>query len=193
MSDQPGGDHQLARGARRARTDPRREGVILMRTLQLLAINIVLATFLSFTITGASAQQPPSQSAASVAAAQQQVRDAEASRLKAFLDHDVKTMAALLADEMILVTSNGTARNKTQFMDDFVNRPTAFSEFVTDDMEVLVFGDVAITRGRYHNLVAQRSYAAPLKYALFLRVWVKRNGSWQLLSHQATAANQSTK
>jgi ketosteroid isomerase-like protein len=92
----------------------------------------------------------------------------------------------LLADEMIHVTSDGRTRNKSQFMDDFVSRPTAFSQFVTDDMEVIVVGDVAVVRGRYHNLVAQRAYGTPLKYARFLRVWVKRNGAWQLLSHQAT-------
>ena len=93
------------------------------------------------------------------------MRDAEAARLKAFLDHDVTAMSALLADEMIHVTSDGRTRNKTQFMDDFVSRPTAFSQFVTDDMEVIVAGDVAVARGRYHNLVAQRTYGTPLKYA----------------------------
>jgi ketosteroid isomerase-like protein len=75
-------------------------------------------------------------------------------------------------------------------MGDFVSRPTAFSQFVTDDMEVIVAGDVAVARGRYHNLVAQRSYGTPLKYARFLRVWLRRNGAWQLLSHQATEVAQ---
>ena len=162
----------------------------MMRAFRLLAFNAVVAA-LSFTIMGALAQQPPSQSAASVA--EREVRDAEALRLKAFLDHDVKIMSALLADEMIHTTTTGKTRNKTQFMDDFVNRPTAFSQFVTDDMDVVVIGDVAITRGRYHNLVAQRSYGTPLKYARFLRVWAKRNGSWQLVAHQATEIDQSTR
>ncbi len=72
-------------------------------------------------------------------------------------------------------------------------RPTAFSQFVTDDMDVVVIGDVAITRGRYHNLAAQRSYGTPLKYARFLRVWAKRNSSWQLVAHQATEIDQSTR
>jgi ketosteroid isomerase-like protein len=147
-----------------------------------------LAALLSLPITGAAAQQQPSP-AASVA--ERAVRDAEAARLKAFLDHDVTAMSALLADEMIHVTSDGRTRNKTQFMDDFVSRPTAFSQFVTDDMEVIVAGDVAVARGRYHNLVAQRTYGTPLKYARFLRVWVKRNGAWQLLSHQATEVAQA--
>ena len=46
---------------------------------------------------------------------------------------------------MIHVTRTGT-RNKT-VMDDFVNRPTAFSQFVTDDMEVIVVGDIAVAAG----------------------------------------------
>ncbi len=151
-----------------------------------LMINATLLALLSVSVVGAAAQQPPSTVAAAVADAERGVRDAEAARLKAFLDHDVKAMSALLADEMVHVTSDGRTRNKTQFMDDYANRPTAFSQFVTDDMQVIVVGDVAITRGRYHNLVAQRSYGTPLKYARFLRVWVRRNGAWQLLSHQAT-------
>ncbi len=161
-----------------------------MRAFRLLAFNAVVAA-LSFPIMGAHAQQPPSQPAASVA--ERQVRDAEALRLKAFLDHDVKTMSALLADEMIHTTTTGKTRNKTQFMDDLVNRPTAFSQFITDEMDVVVFGDVAIARGRYHNLVAQRAYGTPLKYARFLRVWAKRNGSWQLVAHQATEIDQATR
>jgi ketosteroid isomerase-like protein len=154
------------------------------------AINAALAAVLAVSIAGAAAQQPPRPAAAAPADAEREVRDAEAARLKAFLDHDVAAMAALLADEMIHVTSDGRTRNKTQFMGDFVSRPTAFSQFVTDDMEVIVAGDVAVARGRYHNLVAQRSYGTPLKYARFLRVWLRRNGAWQLLSHQATEVAQ---
>ncbi len=148
--------------------------------------DIALGVCLSISVAGAGAQQPTNPVPAAAAVAEREVRDAEAARLKAFLDHDVAAMAALLADEMIHVTSDGRTRNKTQFMDDFVNRPTAFSQFVTDELEVVVVGDVAVARGRYHNVVAQRSYGTPLKYARFLRVWVKRNGAWQLLSHQAT-------
>jgi len=155
-----------------------------MTALKHLTITAFLATvFVS--ITGASAQQPPFR-ASTAAGAEQQVRDAEALRLKAFLDHDVNAMSALMADDLVHITTTGKTRNKTQFMDDFVKRPTAFSQFVTDDIEVIIIGEVAITRGRYHNLVAQRSYGAPLKYARFLRVWANRSGSWQLVSHQAT-------
>ncbi len=159
-----------------------------MRALHLFAINAAVALVLSFSAAGAGAQQP-----SGAAAADREVRDAEALRLKAFLDHDVKTMAALMAEELVHVTSDGRTRNRTQFMDDFTNRPTGFSQFVTDAMDVIVIGDVAVTRGRYHNLVAQRSYGTPLKYARFLRVWVKRNGTWQLLSHQATEVGRSGK
>jgi ketosteroid isomerase-like protein len=149
-------------------------------------IAAALAAGLAVAMAGAAGQQPQGPAAAAPASAEREVRDAEAARLKAFLAHDVTAMSALLADEMVHVTSDGRTRNKTQFMDDFVNRPTGFSQFVTDDMEVIVAGDVAIARGRYHNLVAQRSYGTPLKYARFLRVWVRRNGGWRLLSHQAT-------
>jgi len=150
---------------------------------QLATTALIAATLVS--VTGASAQQPPAPTSTLVAA-EQQVRNAEASRLKAFLDHDVNTMSALMADDLIHTTSTGKTRNKVQFMDDFINRPTAFAQFVTDDMEVIVMGETAITRGRYHNLVEQRSYGTPLKYARFLRVWANRSGSWQLVSHQAT-------
>ncbi len=164
-----------------------------MRALPLLTIGALLAVVLSFSSRGAAAQPAPSAALARAMDAEREVRAAEAARLNAFLDHDVKAMGALLADEMIHTTSDGRTRNRAQFMDDFVNRPTGFSQFVTDDMEVLVFGDVAVTRGSYHNLVAQRSYGAPLKYARFLRVWVKRNDAWRLVSHQATEVGRASK
>jgi ketosteroid isomerase-like protein len=158
-----------------------------------LVIKAALGAIVAVSIAGAAAQQQPSPSVSALATAEREVRAAEAARLKAFLDHDVAAMSALLADEMIHVTSDGRTRTKAQFMDDFVSRPTAFSQFATDDMEVIVVGDVAAARGRYHNLVAQRTYGTPLKYARFLRVWVKRNGAWQLLSHQATEVAQAGK
>ncbi|HUI96101.1 MAG TPA: nuclear transport factor 2 family protein [Xanthobacteraceae bacterium] len=154
-----------------------------------LAINAVLAMGLALSGAGAIAQPARNPSAAS----EQEVRAAEALRLKAFLDHDVKTMAALMADELVHTTSDGRTRDKSQFMADFANRPTAFSQFVTDQMDVIVIGDVAITRGRYHNVVAQRSYGTPLKYARFLRVWARRDGAWQLMSHQATEVGRPDK
>ena len=159
-----------------------------MIALQYFRITVLLAIVL-VSITGALAQQPRS-AASPTTAAELEVRAAEALRLKAFLDHDVHTMAVLMADDLIHTTTTGKTRNKSQFMDDFINRPTAFSQFVTDDMEVIVIGQVAITRGRYHNLVAQRSYGTPLKHARYLRVWANRNGSWQLVSHQATEIRQ---
>ena len=149
----------------------------------------ILLTVLCCALAVSWAQLQPS-STTSAATAEQEVRAAEAQRLKAFLDHDVKAMSTLMGDDLIHTTTTGKTRNKTQFMDDFTNRPTAFSQFVTDEMEVIVIGEAAITRGKYHNLVAHRSYGTPLKYARFLRVWAKRNGSWRLVSHQATEIQQ---
>lgn len=160
-----------------------------MPALQRRTINTMLATALTLPILSAQARQSQS-SASSSAVAEQEVRAAEALRLKAFLDHDVKVMSALMADDLIHTTTTGKTRNKSQLMDDFINRPTAFSQFVTDDMDVVIIGEAAVTRGRYHNLVAQRSYGTPLKYARFLRVWAKRNRAWQLVSHEATEIQQ---
>ena len=162
-----------------------------MHALRGLAITGVLAMSLVVSADDAIAQ--PAQSPSTASVAEQEVRAAEALRLKAFLDHDVKTMAALMADQLVHTTSDGRTRDKSQFMGDFVNRPTAFSQFATDEMDVIVIGDAAITRGRYHNVVADRSYGTPLKYARFLRVWARRNGVWQLVSHQATEVGRSNK
>ena len=164
-----------------------------MRPLRCLAVDAVLAAILCVSIAGAMAQPAQGTAGARVAAAEREVRDAEALRLQAFLDHDVRTMAALMAEELLHTTSDGRTRNKAQFMDDFINRPTAFAQFVTDEMDVIVIGDIAVTRGRYHNLVAQRSSGTPLKYARFLRVWAKRNGAWQLVSHQATEVGRASR
>lgn len=137
---------------------------------------------------GCAAAGALAQSASPVGTAEQQVRQAEAARLKAFLEHDVPTMDRLMGDELIHTTTTGKTRDKTQFMQDFINRPTAFTQFETDDMEVVVIGTVAVTRGRYHNVVPQRAYGSPMKYARYLRVWANRDGTWKLVAHQATEA-----
>jgi hypothetical protein len=97
-------------------------------------------------------------------------------------------MDRLMADELVHTTTTGKTRDKAQFMRDFTDRPTAFIQFETDDMDVVVIGNAAITRGRYHNVVPQRAYGTPVKYARYLRVWANRDGTWKLVSHQATEA-----
>jgi ketosteroid isomerase-like protein len=149
-------------------------------------VGLVVALCLAWPFAGALAQTAPPASTA-----EEQVRQAEAARLKAFLEHDVATMDRLMADELIHTTTTGKTRDKTQFMQDFISRPTAFTQFETDDMNVVVIGNVAVTRGRYHNVVPQRSYGTPVKYARYLRVWANRDGTWKLVAHQATDAEQS--
>jgi hypothetical protein len=57
-----------------------------------------------------------------------------------------------------------------------------------DQVKVEIHGDVAITSGRYVSLFvpANRSAAAParLNSIWFERVYAKRNGEWQFLSHR---------
>jgi ketosteroid isomerase-like protein len=154
-----------------------------MRRWRTVRFGLVFAICLAGPVAGARAQSAPSASTV-----EQQVRQAEAARLKAFLDHDAATMDRLMADELIHTTTTGKTRDKTQFMQDFINRPTAFTRFETDDMDVVVIGNVAVTRGRYHNVVPQRSYGTPTKLARYLRVWANRDGTWKLVAHQATEA-----
>lgn len=114
------------------------------------------------------------------------IHELEARRTKALIEADVETLDRLTSDDYIHVESNGMRRTKAEFLRDLAAAVYRFDEFVIDENEVVVAGDVAWAVGRYHNIVRRASGAGPVKIARHLRIWACRNGEWRNVMHQAT-------
>lgn len=157
-----------------------------MRRSLLLARGLLFALLIARCATGIAAQQHATD-AAEVLAFEQQIEEAIVRGDVAFIDH------ATSAD-FSFVHGDGWTRGGRPLMSDdkaaFLKR-VADKEYLVHDLDhvnVEMHGDIAITYGRYVSLFvpANRNPSSParLNSIWFERVYAKRNGQWQFLSHR---------
>lgn len=116
-----------------------------------------------------------------------QILALEARRTKALLDGDAATLNEITADDYTHVETGGGTRDKAGFLA-ILSRPgVRFVRWDIDENHVRVYGDTAVVTGRYVNVVRTPAGDQPPKQARHIRVYVRRNGRWQNVAHQATA------
>ena len=143
---------------------------------QLLAVSLMIAGC-RCTI---AAQQHPAEPAADVLAFEQQIEEAIVRGDVAFVDR------ATSADFTFVHGDGWTHGGQPLMSDDkaaFLKR-VADQEYLVHDLDqvkVELHGDVAITSGRYVSLFVPRNRnpSTPAR-----RVYARRNGQWQFLSHR---------
>jgi ketosteroid isomerase-like protein len=111
-----------------------------------------------------------------------EVLKAEEERCRAVEDTDWAALAKVLGDDFIYTHSTGKNETKEEWMTGIQSRKRAI---VRSDLKVRSFGDVALVSGASVN-----RYAEPFDGDSFfgsvldvLQVWVKRDGSWQLVAN----------
>ena len=73
---------------------------------------------------------------------------------------------------------------KASWIEYVKRRPLPYIYRELDHQQVELHGDVAITLGRYFYLPQSNNNAAAHMHVWFERVYAKRNGQWQQLSHR---------
>ena len=116
----------------------------------------------------------------------QELRDLFEQWLRALPAHDVEFLERTIADEWIYTDVSGTVRSKADYLD-VVPRliaPDHQSEVL--EFEVRLYADdVALATGRY---TSRGRFLTGVDYeqdSRFTAVWVKRDGRWQSVAHQA--------
>src|ERR1044071_4635583 len=122
--------------------------------------------------------------------AEQTVRDLEQKYRDAVMRQDVAAVSNLLADDFVATSSRGEIRDKAREVDDI--RPTPefkMEAFDLDDINVRACGGTAVVTGRSRLQVAfkGKSNTGLFRYT---RVYVKRNGGWQVVAQQLTRLPQ---
>lgn len=117
---------------------------------------------------------------------EQQVLAAEAQRTRALLAADIPALERLTGEEYTHVETGGVLRDKAGFLAAMARPDVRFTSWVTEENRIRLYGDTAVVTGRYYNTVRTAAGEQPRKYARHLRVWVRRNGAWQNIAHQAT-------
>jgi len=105
------------------------------------------------------------------------------------LHNDVATLERLVADDYVLVNSDGTVENKQQFLADFRLPGFKIEPYVLEDRIEKASGDAAVTGGlvrlRWTQDGKHQTRVVRIAY-----VWTKRDGRWQATYTQVTRAPQ---
>jgi ketosteroid isomerase-like protein len=110
------------------------------------------------------------------------LRQLDQERIQAQIGADAAALDRLYAEDFIGIGPSGTVRTKAQVIADFKSGSLRFQSITTDDVQWRVYGDTAVETGRSTMNGQDRSKTVP-RDNRFTRVWVKRQGRWQLVTN----------
>jgi len=111
-------------------------------------------------------------------------------RIQAQIQADAAALNRLYADDFIGIGPSGTVRTKPQVLADFTSHDLKFQSITTDDVRVRVYGNTVVETGR-STMVGQDKGKVVPQDNRFTRVWVRRQGRWQLVAnHYSTLIGQ---
>jgi len=110
------------------------------------------------------------------------LRQLDQERIQAQIGADAAALDRLYAEDFIGIGPSGTVRTKAQVIADFKSGSLRFQSITTDDVQWRVYRDTAVETGRSTMNGEDRSKTVP-RDNRFTRVWVKRQGRWQLVTN----------
>ena len=109
--------------------------------------------------------------------------------IKAWVDKDRSTIDSLLAADWRVTDPAGQVLTKAQVMKELETGERKLESGSIDDVDVRLFGAVAVVTGRTHATGSYQGNTVTVKLR-FTDVFVKRRGQWQAVASQATVIGQ---
>ena len=108
---------------------------------------------------------------------------------RAQFSNDIPTLARLVADDYVLVNSDGSVESKEQFLADFNLPGFKIDPYVVEQPLEKVWGDAAVIGGLVHLSWTQdgKHQTRLLRVAY---IWAKRDGHWRATYTQVTRVPQ---
>ena len=107
-------------------------------------------------------------------------------RVQALPNGDFNTLNAVLADKFVLVTFEGRAQSKTEFLAYLQSFDTL--HYIVHDMIVRVHGDTAIVTGRF-QMSGVRAGKPFARQGRFVDTCLNRDGRWLIIASVSTPGN----
>ena len=112
----------------------------------------------------------------------ERLRKLDQERIQAQINADARALDRIYADDFIGVGPSGTVRTKPQVISDFTSGTLKFQSITTDDVQVRVYENTAVETGLSTMVGKDKGKAVP-RETRFTRVWIKQQGSWQLVAN----------
>jgi len=118
-----------------------------------------------------------------------QIKKMETDRAAAVVKGDLARLDKETSDDYTLINVNGQMTSKSQMLDGFKSGKTRLTTDDVSDMNVRVYGDVAVVTGKatVKGTLGGKDVDGQ---ALFTRVYLKKAGQWQAVALQQTAISK---
>ena len=110
----------------------------------------------------------------------------EAKRTDAMVRQDIGALASLLADDLSYTHSDGRTDTKESFLGLIGGSAIRYLGVDFSNQEVIDCGDAVIVRGTARMNLLKEQGGRQNYSVLFLDVWARREGRWQMVGWQAT-------
>jgi ketosteroid isomerase-like protein len=152
-------------------------GVLRMRPRTLFAITMALA---AMPVSGNARAKP--QDAQSV---ESQIREADTKRFQALMEGDLPTLERVLSDDLVYTHASGWRQTKAELLASLRSGELVYHSFTSDGLKMRIFGSTVVVTG--HAEAKVRAKGQELNVSLlYLEVYVKQEGRWQLAAWQST-------
>ena len=119
---------------------------------------------------------------------EQVIRQLDHERIQAQIHADRVALNRIYADDFIGIGPSGTVRTKPQVLADFTSHDLKFQSITTDDVRIRVYGNTVVETGR-STMVGQDKGRVVPRDNRFTRVWVRRQGRWQIVANHYSLLN----
>ena len=116
----------------------------------------------------------------------QEIENIEHDWAQALLDEDVTKLETILSDNLQYTRSNGKVENKSGYLKSLRDGTTNYSLIKRDNTKIIVNGDTAIVTARWKAKLQNKPNPPLETTARYTHVYVKKDGRWQLTTHQST-------
>lgn len=151
-----------------------------MTTIRSAALLAITAFGLIY---GVRAQDTPKHEAS--AELQKEILAVDNERYEAMKNRDMAAMDRLHADGLVFINTKGRLLNKAEYLEEVRSGNLKFLSVDTDEYHFYVYGDTVIMNGRANSVVEYHGVVNK-KPRRFTSVFIKLQGQWKLVAHQAT-------
>ena len=141
----------------------------------------IIAALLLSTISSAIAQHASARPRATTST-EQAVQQQDQERIRAQITADSVALRRIYADDFLGIGPTGVVRNKAQVIADFTSHALTYQSITTAEVRVRVYGNTAVETGRSTMIGIDKGKAVP-RDNRFTRVWVLKEGRWQLVAN----------
>jgi len=113
------------------------------------------------------------------------VREIEQRRFRAMVENNLERLAAVLADDLVYIHSDGEVDSKEEFLQRLRSGSLRYRSIEPTDVRVRTDGNTAIVTGRAKMAVTSGGSDRDVEIR-YTAVYIARRYGWQLVSWQST-------